>query len=623
MDVRRFWLRLGLWPRMAAVLSLGFLALLGLQGGMAVGSLRQSTRQLLEARLALAQMAAGQVDTLLERAVLDLEQARRFADFDPADPDLADEAHMLAHTYGRVGTFAPGIAFLDAQGRLVLGYPADRFPPGTDFSQQPHIAQALAAQETTISDAFLAPGLDLPVVAVTVPIRDETGRFLGLLSGLVNLEGPEVTNALERAAAVGHTDHAVLFDRYGRILASTFGAEPLSPGEHATFYRRALSVGTPTIEEVPVEASPGGGTEVHIMAFAPLAQAPWGIAVGGTREVLLGPLRRIYLGLLGLALVVLAGVWGAALLGTRKLVRPVRELTAAAQRIAAGRLDTPLQVPEGGEIGELAEALETMRRTLLANLEELTRWGETLEARVAERTQELAQKETRIRELLRRTLRAQEEERARIARELHDATGQALTALQLTLDRLDRSLPEGEARAILSQARELLGQTLADLRRLIADLRPGVLDQLGLVQALGWLLNRTLRPAGIEGTLEVRGIEGRLPPTVELVLFRIAQEALHNLVRHSGARRAWVRLERQGREMVLQVEDDGRGFEPDRVAADPASGRGLGLAGMAERASLVGGRVRIESAPGEGTRILVRIPLLEEEDEGGSNRHRR
>ena len=248
---------------------------------------------------------------------------------------------------------------------------------------------------------------------------------------------------------------------------------------------------------------------------------------------------------------------------------------------------------------------------LLANIEQLASWNEALEARVAERTEELRQQQALIQQLLHRAITAQEDERARLARELHDEIGQTLTAVQLSLDRLARTLPTDDPgpRERLDRARTLTEQALTDLRRMIAALRPGVLDQLGLLPALGWVADHTLRPLGVIVTIASSGLQERLPAEIETILFRIAQEAMSNVARHSGASHLSIHLAREDDQATMVLTDDGRGFDPAAVTAAPDQSHGLGLAGMQERASLAGGQVTVESVPGRGTTVRVVMPL--------------
>lgn len=494
----------------------------------------------------------------------------------------------------------------------MLSHPPRLHPSGTDLSRLPHVAQALDRREVTISAPFPDPLSDKPVAAVTVPIF-EGARFLGLLSGLIDLSGHAVAAPLQQAAEFGRTGHAILVDQRGQTLASTFGLPFLSPGEHASFYRRAMVQGQAVVDTVPFELDLSDEPEghPHVMAFAPLRMAQWAVAVGGDVDETFAGVFRLRLGLALLGIVALAGTWVATLIGTRWMVQPVKRLTEAAKRIADQDLDTPLHAPEGGEIGEMAVALERMRQLLLANIEELSDWNETLEARIGERTEELRQQQALIQQLLRRAIAGQEEERARLSRELHDEIGQTLTAVQLGLDRMARILPPDDARAEkrLKRTRELTEQALADLRRVITDLRPGVLDQLGLVPALSWVADHTLRPLDMAVTIEANGLEQRLPAEIETILFRIAQEAMSNVARHSGASRLSIDLLQTDGRVTMTLTDDGRGFDSSAMTSDADPGRRLGLAGMQERASLAGGQATVESARGQGTIVRVTVPV--------------
>lgn len=152
--------------------------------------------------------------------------------------------------------------------------------------------------------------------------------------------------------------------------------------------------------------------------------------------------------------------------------------------------------------------------------------------------------------------------------------------------------------------------TLTDLRRIIAALRPGILGQLGLVPALNWVADHTLRPQGLTVTIETDNLYGRLPDELEIIFFRIAQEAMNNVARHSQARRPDIYLQRNNNNQVtMTLTDDGHGFNLSELTFAPQQGRGLGLAGMQERASLVGGRVKVESMPGQGTTVQVTVPV--------------
>lgn len=215
----------------------------------------------------------------------------------------------------------------------------------------------------------------------------------------------------------------------------------------------------------------------------------------------------------------------------------------------------------------------------------------------------------RLQQLSSQVLTAHEAERKRIARELHDDTGQSLTSILVRLRLLERSVEDEAIRRNVEELRELTGSALDAVRRMAVDLRPASLDDLGLVPALHSYSERYSHAWPISVTFSAEGLKKRLPPNVELVLYRVVQEALTNVAKHSGARSVEVKLRRRNNVITVAIRDDGRGFDVRKVTQ--TDGSGLGLFGMRERMALVGGTVEIESAPGRGTVITARVPLIE------------
>jgi signal transduction histidine kinase len=208
------------------------------------------------------------------------------------------------------------------------------------------------------------------------------------------------------------------------------------------------------------------------------------------------------------------------------------------------------------------------------------------------------------RDSLRRVVAGQELERRRLARELHDETGQALTSILLGLKAVEESKDAEALEEASRNLRELVVATLQDVRRLAVELRPKALDDFGLVPALERLVQTFTEGTGIEVQLESRLGEERLPGEIETTLYRLIQEALTNVVKHAHARTVSILLVRRGGKVTGIVEDDGRGFDPAEARAD-----GLGLVGMRERAGLVGGRLTVEASAGAGTTIAVEVPV--------------
>ncbi|HEY6962261.1 MAG TPA: GAF domain-containing protein [Gaiellaceae bacterium] len=207
------------------------------------------------------------------------------------------------------------------------------------------------------------------------------------------------------------------------------------------------------------------------------------------------------------------------------------------------------------------------------------------------------------RDSLRRVVAGQELERRRLARELHDETGQALTSILLGLRGVEEAKDDESLAAAAKNLRELVVATLQDVRRLAVELRPKALDDFGLVPALERLGQTFGESTGIEVQLEARLGEERLPEEVETTLYRLVQEALTNVVKHAHARTVSILLLHRSNTVTAIVEDDGRGFDPATARED-----GLGLVGMRERAALLGGRMTIEASPGAGTTIAIEVP---------------
>ncbi|HUP46908.1 MAG TPA: HAMP domain-containing protein [Thermoanaerobaculia bacterium] len=274
-----------------------------------------------------------------------------------------------------------------------------------------------------------------------------------------------------------------------------------------------------------------------------------------------------------IAVVSAAGL-AAVLLISHLLTRPLREVAEGAQRIAAG--DLALRVPVHGddEIGRLGSSFNHMAA-------------------------KIAQRDTSLREMSKRLLSVQEEERIRIAREVHDELGQALTSLKIDLQQTGAR----------DAARKI--DHIVDLvRRIAFDLRPAILDDLGITAALEQQLRRLRESSGISTTLHVPE-EPELDSLTRVTLYRIAQEGLANVIRHAVATEVAVSLRVAGGTAVLEIRDNGRGIEEDRIS----SALSLGLVGMRERAELLGGDVAITSRSGEGTVVTVTLPV------GGNDRH--
>jgi signal transduction histidine kinase len=276
--------------------------------------------------------------------------------------------------------------------------------------------------------------------------------------------------------------------------------------------------------------------------------------------------------------------------------------------LVSGAAASQLQTAER----RLIDALGVQREVAAANAQLSADLAVQLEAtRALAASLEKQREETQ--RLADMVIRAQEEERGRVARELHDEANQLLAALMTTVDTADAvSAADGgnpALRETLARLRHLADTALGDLQRIATELRPPALDEFGLLPALNRHVRDRVSGSGLRADVQIEGRRRRLPQAVELALYRIAQESLANVQKHARARCVHVRLRFLPDAVRLDVSDDGVGFDPSAPGAAEATRSGLGLAGMRERASIVGGTVEVSSMPGGGTRVSARIPL--------------
>jgi len=283
----------------------------------------------------------------------------------------------------------------------------------------------------------------------------------------------------------------------------------------------------------------------------------------------------------------------------------------------------PILSPKGETVGSVLVFRDVTERRLHAR--ELEKSYEELDVRVKHRTYELAEthaelvremgehaiaEQKRI-ELLGRLVSGQEDERRRIARDLHDQLGQRLTALRLKIASLKDAVGEDEVlKPKIDRLQAIALRLDAEVSYLAWELRPSALDDLGFAAAVGVFVKEWSRQFEIAADFQSAKIpKRRLKTDVETHLYRITQEALNNIAKHAAAKQVSVVLEKRGDRIILIIEDDGKGFDPAKLKGIDRSGRGLGLLGMRERATLIGGELEIESATGRGTTIYVRVPL--------------
>ena len=261
-----------------------------------------------------------------------------------------------------------------------------------------------------------------------------------------------------------------------------------------------------------------------------------------------------------------------------------------------------------------AEELHEAHVRLADRARELERVVKLRTAKLAESNEQLRHEIKEREELRRKLTNAQEEERRRIARELHDQMGQNLTALNFGLRSLsERGTSTDSIPALVHPLQELAAQTARDLHRIALELRPSALDDLGLVKALRHLVEMWARHRQIESDFEPGNYHpAGVTSEIETTLYRVIQEALNNVAKHSGAAHVSVVLSRSADQVQAIIEDDGCGFDVGTKFQSPDGAGHLGLVGMRERLGEIGGQLQLESTSGEGTTLIVRIPIVRE-----------
>ncbi|MBI2853810.1 MAG: HAMP domain-containing protein [Chloroflexi bacterium] len=607
--------------RLMVVVVAALVLMLGGLGTISWLAVRESLQRSLQERLALARANADHLDYVLSQGLATLANLASAPGLDLTGQDTARTEDLLHDVYV-TSLFDDGVYLIDASGRVVAAEPAGKAWTGTVTVDSPPVREALSAGKPVVSNVYARrPGQ--MVVSAVMPVK-RAGEVKGAIVGDIDPTGPVLLRSL-RIVQLGRTGYIEVVDRSGVVVASSLPERVLQPSDHGDVLggmieKRETTSSTCHSGCHQGDVSPTKTTEV--MAFAPLTleSAAWGVALRQSEEEALGPSRSLVRGTLmaGIpaTLLSVALAWGMA----RSISKPVVSLTAAARSLSEGDLSHQITSSGNDEVATLSQSLEVMRSRLSSSLEEIKHWNTTLESKVEARTQELERlyielraKESVREDLLRKVITAQEEERKRLARDLHDDTSQTLAALVMALDTYRDSLPQEleQFGMKVDDIRNAAKRSLDSIRRIILDLRPSILDDLGLAPALRWYAETRLGQNGVKVHVETNDPERRLPGTVETALFRIVQEAVTNIARHAEADSAAISVDFQDDAVVVEVEDDGKGFDTSQAEGKPI--RTFGLQGMRERVSLLGGRLDVESQPGSGTRIFIWIPIPIEE----------
>lgn len=748
------------------VVSLVLFSWLGLQ------SLKESTERVLEERLTIARFMASHLDETLVYVQLQLQDVN-FGDEFPTREQFSSTVNSLRETLAKSGISTRNIILTNSEGKILQTEPEDSRIIGVDMSKYPEVKQALETGLPTISGLVSGPLMEVPVVFATTPILNEEGQIMGGLTSSIDIEQSS-NNAFRPAMIVGKTGYTEIVDGNGIVLTRSKPGSPpevFEKSDHPGRFAELISQGKATVGTCHRchETEKKLERRKDVLAFAPLSTASWGVAIRQSEEEALAPVRQLGQRLLFLGIIVLTSTLLLAWIMMQGVVKPIRMLTSATKRVAAGDFKTVIPVKRQDEIGQLSIAFYTMTQELAKSRDELVlrneelsafnsiaiairqslnledvlenamqkvlevtrttagcvflrdsnsnklkmmnyigpssafkcqesgssvancgchqalRYGQTLIVNDASQCPMLAedgvmkedigcfasvplkskdrilgvmniactnercftendfgildaigyhvglaiensvlyeetkQKERLRGQLLSSVINAQEEERKRIARELHDEFGQTLTGLIMSIESLENmaSPKQSQFKEKLKNTKSLIIRALEDTRKLTLDLRPSTLDDLGLVATTRAYAQTHLEAVGVQVDFKSKGMNERLAPAIETALFRIIQEAIHNITRHAEAQNVKIQLEVKTNKITAIVEDNGKGFDVEAIFGSKIGVQSLGLLGIQERATLLGGTFNIKSRVGQGTHLAVEIPIASSLGESG------
>lgn len=568
----------------------------------------------LQNRLALARIIASNVELVLNRNMKRLMDVAQSEYIDMSDGDPTPEKRIL-ETIHKYSLFTEGTFLLDKHGNMRLSYPF-RADTSLNMTHITYVNDVLQQGKPVISDVYTIEHTGKRVIFIMVPLRDREGRISGVVGGILSPTNDFLPRVLQDAN-IEKGAYAEIIDANEIVIASDNPSHVLQHHDHGGMMGRMIREGKSEIVECAHAFSQPDTAEKSpdLLAFVPLHSAPWGLIVGQSKQDIFAPSIALQREFIMLALVFALAATMLAVTMSRNIVAPLGSLIDAVNRISSGDLSTPVGNVGKDEILTLSKNFDDMRLRLAESLERIRTQNLELERRVELRTQEIRQSREKVEQLLQKIISSQEDERRRVARDLHDTILQDISAFLIQLD-VCKLQPELITAGKIDEMRDIAVKAIDSIHAVIKDLRPTVLDDLGINAAIHWLLAKHLARRGINYYFDLESpLTRRLPHKIEITVFRILQEVLINIARHSRAQNVFVTVDADDANLEITIEDDGEGFDVHDMLSLPSdNGRGLGIMGMKERAMLIGGKMRIYSSPGEGTKVCLRVPVAAQVD---------
>jgi len=741
----------------------GLMLSLALFSILSITSLNESTQTVLNQRLDVARIIANDLDENMAHMAAHLNSATNRLNALPSFEEFFQLSTGLRETFSDAGLAIQNVVLIDGNGMVKQVYYTNPAIIGADLSHLPEVNTALNTSKSLISNQLTEPITNTQMVMAISPIRNIKGEIPGLMAVLFDIKGSSM-HAVTNIFQAGNTGYFEIVDGNGMVIARTEPGiipGPLEKTDHPDRFsdlikeKKAVVSTCHRCHEVNQEIK----RRRDIIAFAPLSTVPWGVAIRQSEDEALIPTRQLESRLLLLGIILLIGALALIWFMAQSVVKPLRILKTAAQKVATGDFKAVIPFVRNDEIGQLSHSFYSMTQELAKSRDQLLSRNKELTAlnsvsiavsqsldlkdisdialrNVMEVTQTTAgcfmlprvesnqldvlmrigppgifdckkvsrdssnctcnkvlltrqstmvndasqcpllkddawninsfasiplkskdevlgiinvacpegryftqedfemfdsigfqiglalensilysitkQKQELRGQLLNKVIDAQEEERKRIARELHDESGQALTAAIMNIESIEVIIPPDESPVAekLASIKRLIVHTLENLRRMTRDLRPMALDDLGLVTAIRSHVKEHLDAAGIKLTFESSGLNAgsRLSPAIETALFRIIQEATNNIIKHADAKNVYIQLFIEGDMINAVIKDDGKGFDIEAALKSDGERQTLGILGIKERVDLLGGTFSIASRSGDGTQLSIKVP---------------
>ncbi|HTG01355.1 MAG TPA: ATP-binding protein [Nitrospirota bacterium] len=576
----------------------------------------------LQKSLTSANTIANQLDFLLQTNISRLYDISLSGKVDFRERNWAPARRLIESIY-QYSIFTEGVFLLDKHGNTLMSYPA------RDYNREnllfiPWVSRVLSEGRPIISNVYTIEPIKKPLIFVLVPLRNTSGDIVGAAGGAINPTNSVMSRILRGVKADTGNYYLEIIDSNEVVVASDKNSRILTHHDHDGSLGKMIKDGASGIRNCGHGFShdtPDNKTQ-DMLAIVPLQSVSWAVVFGQAKDEIYLPAQHLKYHFLLIALIFIGTALIFSLGISRNIVSPIRSLISAAYRIGQGNLNEPVGNVGSDEIAALGRSVDAMRERLAKSLESIQRYNAELEERVLHRTRELEEKQQANASLLKKLITSQEDERKRIARELHDESLQTLSAILMNIEmcRLHPDLINVDRVTII---RDTVSRVINEMQKVVQNLRPTVLDDLGFEAAVVWLVDNNLRNKGIHCHLNIFELaEEQLGPELQITLFRVIQEMTTNIARHAGARNASLYMKTDNQTFTLLIEDDGSGFDTKTVFGSLQSGRGLGLLGMRERVAQVNGSLDICSAPGEGTIVRCTVPISQENAYGDKNTDR-